>query len=769
MSVSLFAQTNEEQQKAESLGLSDYQIIQLQEYAKQRGYADGQKAKPIGKDIESNFSSEVESSQTKDILDTVENVETEIQEKMIDTLVEKTKRLYGDAIFSKANFVKFNVENFRAGDNYVLGKGDQLNLFIWGASNFNNSYVIDETGAIFIERVGRVYLNGLSFFRAKKVLKSKLGTVFNLSKSDMEISLNYSRDIFVNIVGEVKNPGTYKIKGFHSVFNALFLANGVTKLGSLRKIQIKRDGKLYKTLDIYKYLQDPVYESKFDLQDNDFIYVPVNKKTVEINGEIKRPMKYQLADGEGMNQLLVLAGGVTSKGYPHNINVLRNTKDGPVIMDVNWENYLLEGKDFNLEDGDVVLIREISSEKNNFVIVKGAVNIPGEYEYTAGMRITDLIKQAEGVKFDAYLERFYLIRMNKDLTKTYKTFNLNKINEGDSTGNILLEPMDEITVFSKQDFVDKDSVTILGAVRKPGKYVYGEGINVKDLLYLSGGLKREAAISRIEISRIINYDKELQVYRPSRTIVKVINVDFNLGVSDRDAQFQLQPLDQIYIRTEPIYEEHQNVTLIGEVNYPGTYTLLTKEDRLLDVITRAGGLTNYAFNEGAKLYRSSNDQGYLFINLSNIKNHKEYNYILMAGDTLFVPKRNDLVSITGAIEYPNIDMIGQINAPYYKNKRARFYVKRFGVDFDKRRNALKRKTTVVLPNGIVTKTKNLGLFKIYPKVYKGCTVVVNVKTFKDKKDKVVREPIDYNKMFESFTVKVTGLLTLYFLVDRLTL
>lgn len=781
LSFSVLGQSQADVQKAEDLGLSEYQILQLQQYATQQGYStgDGSTTSESLNKVE-NAKNEIAVSeeldnknldQLREVTKKDETVVSDIESGLVvEDKVQDKKQVFGHNLFRKGNIDIFERKNVvRASDSYILSKGDEISVSIWGYSDFNRTYLIQDDGSISAKRVGKVYLQGLEFGDAKKLIEKRFSSYFDLKNSEIKILLNYSRDITVNIVGEVNNPGSYKLKGYHTAFNALFAANGINKLGSYRMISIKRNGETINQLDLYKFLMAPTKSKDIYLEDNDYIIVEPKGNVVSIEGEVKRPMNYEMLEGETVEDLFTYCGGINSIAYTKNIQVTRIENNEQKVYDIDYEES--KGSEISvLKDGDQLLIRAIPEYVENFVEIEGAVKIPGRYEFTDSMRILDLIKLAKGLMYDSYTERVYLVRTDEDLKKHYNSFDLNKIVDNpNNDNNILLNKFDKITVFSKNDFLDIDSVIIRGAVRKPGKYVFGEGMNLKDILYLSGGLERQAAISRIEVSRIIDYNNDLNVYRPSRTIVKVIEVDFNMQVDEKDALFELKPMDQLFVRTEPIYEEHQNVTLLGELNYPGVYTKLTKNDRLLDLLERAGGYTEWAFLEGAKLYRAEDDLGYMFIDMKKLGNNpkSEYNYILKSGDTLVIPKINDLVSITGTIEYPLIDSIGKINAPFYSHKRAKFYVKKFGVDFDRGKGAVRRKTTVVLPNGIVKKTKNFGLFKIYPRVEKGSIVVVNSKEEKPEEIEEDKEPVNWNEMFESFTIKVTGLLTLYFLVDRL--
>ena len=623
---------------------------------------------------------------------------------------------------------------------------------------------MDNNGAIHPKLLGRMYLKGLSLEKARSLLKRRFGSIFDLSSSQIDITLTYSRVITTNIVGEVERPGSYTISAVNTDFNALMASGGVSDIGSVREIYVKRKGKIVRKLDVYEFLMDPKGDYDFFLENDDYIFIPVIGRTVTVVGEVKREHTYELIEEEHLTKLIDFAGGLTSAAYTTNIQIKRYLDSEEILIDLSLDSLTRNNLDFELQDGDHVIIHKIPEGITNYVEIIGAVKLPGKYQLKEGQKISDVINIAERILYNTYLPRGYVVRINEDLSIQYIPFNLGSVMSNMNSGeNIRLQSFDLINIYAKDDFKDDFNISIEGAVRIPGVYPFGNGLKLKDVLYFGGGLKHGAANNRIEISRILNFNDAVNQALPTRITVLTVQVDFNLNIDDDAAAFELQPFDQIFVRTTPEFEFQRNVTISGEILYAGTYSLLSKEERLSDVIARAGGVTDWAFLEGATLFRVDNEAGYLFMDVKKVLTHQntKTNYILKEGDIIVIPKINELIMIAGEIEYPGTDVI---NAPYHKNRCARFYIRKYGAGFTK--DAKKRKTYVVLPGGFVKNTTGFGLFNIYPRVKKGSTIVVVKKVKREKEDKEKVE-IDWNVFIEKTTVKITGLLTLYFLITNL--
>lgn len=679
--------------------------------------------------------------------------------------------IYGQEFFRNGN-IKFydRSEGARVPENYVLAAGDQINIAVWGYSDYNEVFTISSDGSIQSKGTGRIYLKGMKFSDARALLIKRFSQFIDLSNSKIEVTVVYSRVITVNIVGEVINPGSYTIPAINTAFNALMAAQGPNAIGSVRKIFIRRAGKTIKTLDIYQFLLNPESNQDFFLEDNDYIFVPPITKVVTITGEVKKPASYELLEKENMHSLINFAGGLSPFAYKKTLQVKRVKNNAVVLADVDLDSLLNNKKDFEMVDGDIVSIRRIPDIVENYVEIVGAVKLPGMYALKQGEKISDLIDKAQGFLDEALLERSYLLRQKEDLTKEYIAINLFEIlNDKKSAQNLELRKHDLIEVFSKKRFMEKDSVGIYGAVRIPGKYPYGEGMTLSDIVTLAGGLTREAANNRVEISRVAGQKNILSkdTSNGNRTIVSTTTIGDDLNLDQKAAGFNLREYDQVFVRHIPNFGLQENVVLTGEVKYPGIYSLLKKNETLNEIIARAGGLTDWAFPEGAKLFRQDDSLGFLFIDLNRAlrKMKSEYNYVLKEGDQITVPTMNDLVSISGAINYPGIEAIGKINTPF-KGKRAGYYIRNYGLGFSD--DAKKRKTYVVEANGFVHKTTSFGFFKIYPRVKTGSVIYAVYKPVKVKDGTKKREPVNWNRVIENTTIKITGLVTLWLLITQLS-
>ncbi|MCG3167595.1 MAG: hypothetical protein POELPBGB_03389 [Bacteroidia bacterium] len=670
--------------------------------------------------------------------------------------------IYGQDVF-RNNKIQFfdRAQDVVAPDSYIIGPGDEITVAAWGFADYSEVLTVDLNGYINPKPSGRIYVKGMNFKNVKALIQSKLSQFLDMGRSQMAITLTYSRVISVNVVGEVFNPGSYTIPAINTAFNALTVVGGPEQIGSVRNIYIKRDGKTIDTLDVYDYLLDPAGYSQTYLQDNDYIVVPVAGKTVSVAGEVRREHGYELKEGEELLSLLAFAGGLKPTAYKSNIQVKRYQNSREYLFDINLDSMNTQGLDFELFDGDHIMVSKIPEGYYNNVTASGAVRIPGDYELRKGNRVSDLLEKTKGLLFDAYTQRAYILRLNQDLSKTYITINLAKVMEDvNHADNIVLQEFDELKVSSKKDFADDFSVEVFGTVRKPGNFSFGSGLSLKDVLFMAGGLKREAANNRIEVSRIVDFNEALNQLTPKRALVYTVQVGNDLSLTTEAEEYALQPFDQVFVRTNPDFEPPMTVHLTGEVFYPGQYSILSKEETIADLVKRAGGLRPYAFVEGVTMHRV--DVGNVYLDLAKAMKHADskHNLVLNMGDSIHIPKTLDLVYISGAVGnyYDH-----SISAPFF-GKRAGYYVRHFAGGFSQ--SASRRKTYVIYPNGIIRNTRAFGLFNVYPKVKKGSTVKVMYKP--KKADKAERKPVDWNKVIENTTLKVTALLTVWLLIKNVT-
>lgn len=719
-----------------------------------------------------------------------ENAEAVVANKVVEKAAEATtitgkiqdaggaakgtgNTIYGQEYFRNGDIKIFDKStDAKAPANYIIGIGDELGVSVFGYSYYNEVLKVDARGAINPNQMGPIFVKGMAYDKAKALIRAKMNQYFDLSNNKLEITLAYSRSITVNIVGEVVKPGSYKIPAINTAFNALILAGGPNDIGTLRNIQIRRDGKVIRTLDVYAFLTDPNSKQDFYLEENDYIVVSNINKLVKLSGEVNRATQYELNDKEGVNALLKYAGGLKLNAYKEKVQVVRRSATESKIIDVNLDSLQKINKDFALQNGDEVLVKSANTDVLNKITITGAVNFAGDFNLSKNDRVSDLIKKAGGLKVDANLESAYLVRTKQDQTKEYFRLSLKEINANvKSEQNVLLQALDVLTIYSNKDYIEPMGIEIFGSVRKAGKYDYVNGMTLGDALQNAGGLTLDAENLRLEISRLNYFSENYTDGQDVRVVVEKIKLNGNTTfLTDAEAQIKLHPYDQIFIRSVPNFNAQQNITLRGEVKYPGVYALTSKDERIDDVIKRAGGLTKFAFPESATFYRPSLTGGYIVMNLkSALKSHtNKYNFVLREGDVLTIPTVNDYVSIVGSsMEYLKVLNKEQVNAPYVAGRRANYFINEFGNGFTK--DSWRKKTYVVQPNAKINRTRDLLLFKIYPKVTKGSTIYVVNKVKKDKELQKEKEPFNWNKFVENTTLKVTGLATFFILLNQIKL
>ena len=408
----------------------------------------------------------------------------------------------------------------------------------------------------------------------RSLIKSKFSKFLDMKNSEIDVTLAYSRVITVNIVGEVYKPGSYTIPAINTVFNALIAAHGPTQIGSVRDIYVKRNGKTVASLDVYKFLFDPEFHDDIYLQDGDYIVVPPANSLVEIKGAINRPYTYEIKTDETVSDLIKYSGGYTPNAFSDMVTLKRINYNTIRVNDI----YEKDMHTFLLKNGDEIVVNQISNQISNVITIEGRVGVSGMYEFKDGERILSLLNRAKCIDEKTFLEKVYIIRLNADRTKSHIAINLDAIiNDQEHEDNIFLKEYDIVRVLSVEDFDDEFIVSVYGSVRLPGALLFGNGMNLQDVLLQSGGLTQQAEGSRIEISRIMDYDIGSNKLKPKRAIIKSVKIGSNLILSDIAKNFLLQPFDQIFVRSNPDFEAARNINLLGEVSYRGVYTLLRKD------------------------------------------------------------------------------------------------------------------------------------------------------------------------------------------------
>ena len=713
-------------------------------------------------------------------------------------------KIWGQQFFRDQSISLFTrSRDIKAIDSYLLGIGDELAITVWGATDYSANVAIEEDGSINIKdprqgiHIPRLYVKDMTFMDAKYAIEELLSNHMNVRNSQISIELNYSRALTINITGEVFNPGSYTIPAVNTAFNALVASGGPSQIGSVRLIRVVSSDVKTRILDVYKFMSNPNVADRFFLKNNDYIYVPLAERVVEIEGAIERPFFYELIDGEDLVELIDYAGGLRPDAYRRNIQIIRYENDEELLIDVNLAEVLAQKKNFPLKDGDRISINPIEQAFANYITVKGAVKLPGTYELEPGTRLSDVLSKS-GIVLSAVMKRIYVKRLREDLSLQYIPVNIYEVlQDTSSEGNLLLRPFDEIEVKYKADFIDKYNVSVYGAVRKPGNFEFSSNLTLADVLYMANGLKLEASNSYIEVSRLVLDSEGNSTY----IIFKQLSINSNVdSLKVEGAQdFVLEPYDQIFVRSSKNFEAPRNISIMGEVTWPGRYTLANDQERVLDIIKRAGGWTDIAFLEGAK----END-GLVLLNLEALRREgkkSRYNYVLRDGDRIEIPKLKDLVSVAGRINHPAIkeraelaareldlelertpndldkkELLLQVyrqelenplkvNVPFHTGKRANFYIHEYGAGIDRKQGGRQRLVFVRYANGQVKKTRNFLFFKVYPKVEKGAMVYVGAR---EKKIKKATNPINWYKVITDTMALVVSGLSIYALVITLS-
>jgi protein involved in polysaccharide export with SLBB domain len=626
--------------------------------------------------------------------------------------------------------------------NYVLGPGDELQISVFGVQEYNESIPVSVEGKITIQYVGQIAVSGMTIEAATQKIKAAIAKVYSTvrsGQSQVSISLGRIRTIKITVVGG-KQPGNYSISSLATVYNALHLAGGPGKNGSYRNIELIRNNKVYKNIDIYRFLVKGDQSDNVSLKDNDVIRIPAYNQRVTVEGEVKRPGIFEMKKGETFSDLLNFASGFNEFAYTASVNVMQKTGKEFKVHDINESEY----NSYLPQSGDVFRITKILNRFENRIKIEGAVFRPDYYSYSEGMRISDLITRAEGLKEDAYTKRARIIRLKTDLTTEIVNVDLSAALSGDLNADIELKREDIVTVYSILDFREEYKVTIDGEVKNPGEYEYFENLTLNDLVVQVGGLTGSAS-KRVEIARMVKSDV-IDDADPKR--VELIELEITADNNEQIKNFVLKPFDVINIRRMAVYEKPQMVIVSGAVSYPGKYVLANKKETVYNVVMRAGGLTSIANLDGMKIKRpikqeqieqlesidlnlSKNDTlkekltkklkeelkyATIPVNWEKIvkdKNHYS-NVTLFPGDEIEVAIYNEGVKVTG-----NVLLTSEI--PYRSNKGFKYYLNAVGGVDNK---GWKKKAYIIYPNGKAAVTTSFLFFRSYPKVEPDSQIVV---------------------------------------------
>ena len=639
-------------------------------------------------------------------------------------------KVFGRDIFKTSNLTFEPSMNIATPVNYRLGPGDQLVIEVWGASESNITQKVTPDGYITIPDVGPINVNGLTVQAASNKIRGELSKIYagmastnvNLS-TNVKVSLGQIRTIQVNIMGEVARPGTYALSSFSTVFHALYKAGGISRLGSLRNIKVVRGGRTVATVDVYDYIINGRSHSDIRLQEGDVILASPYEALVLIQGKIKRPMYYEMKSSESIKTLIDYAGGFSNDAYSSAVTVERNNTKERTICTVDDMNYSV----FNVKDGDIVSVGAILDRYDNRIEIKGAVYRPGFYELGQEIQtVRDLIGKADGLLEDAFTNRGVLHRENPDRSLEVVSVNVKGILNG-TEPDITLQKNDVLFIPSIYDLEAKGTIEISGEVFSPGVFPYAANTKLEDLIIMAGGLTESASTVRVDVTRRINDPKSTKKN-------KELSKTYTFGVKDGfviegDPGFILEPYDQVFVRRSPGYSPKIKVTITGEVEFEGSYSLNERNERLSDVIARAGGLTSFAYLQGARLERIMTVEEYdqakelLTMIASNnstegndsikipeltrtypvgidmveiMKNpHSDIDPVLQDGDVIVIPQMMTTVNVSGSVRKPNTIV-------YNPKMKLKDYISEAGGYAERAR---KSGTFILYPNGHI---KELG-------------------------------------------------------------
>jgi polysaccharide export outer membrane protein len=597
--------------------------------------------------------------------------------------------------------------------NYQLGPDDELNIDIFGNALDNYKVKVSTEGTIRILNLSPIYVNGLSIEAASERIVGRLRQLYqgiNVPGSGVsaQITLGNIRSIKVTITGEVTKPGTYTVSSLSTVFNALYAAGGPSENGSFRNIRVIRDNKVVKILDLYDFLLRADQKDNIRLQDQDVIRIAEYETRIEVSGEVKRPMIFEVEKTENLKDVLRFAGGFTDRAYTYTIGLKRNTAREQKLMNISQD----EVATFIPQRGDKYTVGEILERFENRVTIRGSVFREGDFAIESGVNtVKELIKKAEGLKEDAFMNRANISRQKEDNDLTVIAFDLGKLMRGE-IADIPLKREDVITIRNIKSLREKRIVMIEGEVNKAGKFDYVERLTIADVIVLANGFTDGASNAKIELSRRVK-DDTTGLDKEQNVRIEEFIIDKNLKITPEDARVMLQPFDKIYVHKSPRYESQKSVYIEGEINYPGAYTIKDKAQRITDLIKLAGGLKNDAFPKGATFSRDSTK---IAIDLSVIIQNPSVteNILLLDGDRLFIPRELQTVKLSG-------ELLNPISVAYRPNQNLKDYISQAGGFTDK---AAKRRVFVRYANGFSDQTKTFLFFTTYPKVEQGSEIIV---------------------------------------------
>lgn len=654
--------------------------------------------------------------------------------ELLDEKSKMKKRVFGRDIFNNKELSFEPNMNIATPQRYVLGPGDNVIIDVYGASQKTFNVVVSPDGEVTIEDFGPIKVSGLTVEQANAKVRSLLGARYSSSKT--KLTVGQTKTMMVNVMGEVKVPGTYTLSAFATVFHALYIAGGINDLGTLRNIKVYRQNRLVTVVDIYDYILNGKLTGNIRLMDNDVIVVGPYDCLVTISGKVKRPMIYEMKKSESVGSIIKYAGGFTGDAYTKAVRLLRKTGREYSVFNIGE----FDINSFHLADGDSIGVDSIINRYENMVEIKGAIFRPGMYNIGKDINsVRTLIEHAEGLTEEAFTNRAIIHRMKSDRTLEVIAVDVKGIMDG-SVADVPLKKNDVLFIPTKSEMQTKRTITIHGEVNYPGMYVYADHETLEDFILQAGGLKDKASIIKVDVARRILNPKAIT---NDSVIAKTYTFALKEGfVIDGTPGFELQPFDEVYVRKSPGYSHQQNIQVEGNVMFAGTYTLSSKNERLSDIIKKAGGVTDLAYVPGARLERritpderlrmqtvikmaqmqsgkkdsldmkklDLGDTYYVGIELDKALKEPggDADLVLREFDRIIVPEYNGTVKISGDVMYPN-------TVAYEKGRKAGWYINQAGGWGNR---AKKSHTYIVYMNGTVAKVGHNA------KVRPGCEIIV---------------------------------------------
>ncbi len=641
--------------------------------------------------------------------------------------IVSARQIYGHKVFNSRALTFEPSDNLATPQNYRLGPGDEVIIDIWGTSEDHLRQTISPEGSIMISQVGPVYLNGMTIADANRHVKGIFAKKYagvTDAETDVQVTLGQVRTIQVDIMGEVATPGTFRLSPFSSVFHALYRAGGINSIGSLRNIQVLRNGKKIAGVDIYDYLFDGKTAGNIRLQEGDIIIVPPYEQLVNIDGNVKRPMYYEIKPGETIQTVIDYAGGFTGDAYSGMVRLARQSATENELYNIDREEFA----SYRLKDGDILTVGTILDRYANRVELKGAVYRPGMFAINKELStVGQLIKKADGLTDDAYADRVLLYREGPELQLEVLSLDLKAILNG-TAPDVKLKRNDLLVISSIKEIQDRGQLSIQGHVARPGTYPFADNTTLEDLILQAGGLLDGASTARVDISRrIVNPSSTT----PTEQLSENYSISVVGGLAQGEGQnFIMKPYDVVIVRRSPGYVPQEMVNIGGEVLFAGNYALEKRNERLSSIISRAGGLIEGAYTKGAYLTRKLTDEEYkmrqetLRLAMSNQDGHGDsislskiqvsdrysvgidlekaiaypgstYDVIVQPGDVLFIPEQQSTVKIAGDVMFPN-------TVVFVPGKKLSYYIDQAG-GYGQR--AKKGKAFIVYMNGSVAKAK----------------------------------------------------------------